>query len=38
MSEYERKLKEGKDGEKAFVLGLETVKEQLNGASGMFPP
>lgn len=36
MSEYERKLKEGKEGQKAFDLGLVAVKEQLNGTSGMF--
>lgn len=36
MSEYERKLKEGKEGQKAFDLGLVAIKEQLNGTSGMF--
>ncbi len=36
MSEYEQKLKEGKEGQKAFDLGLVAVKEQLNGTSGMF--
>lgn len=36
MSEYEQKLKEGKEGQKAFDLGLVAVKEQLDGTSGMF--
>lgn len=36
ISEYERKLKEGKEGQKAFDLGLVAIKEQLNGTSGMF--
>lgn len=36
MSEYEQKLKEGKEGQKAFDLGLVAVKEQLDGTTGMF--
>lgn len=36
MSLYEQKLKEGKEGQKAFDLGLVAVKEQLDGTSGMF--
>lgn len=36
ISEYERKLKEGKEGQKAFDLGLVAVKEQLDSTAGIF--
>lgn len=36
VTEYEQKLKEGKEGQKAFELGLEAVKVQLEGTSGIF--
>lgn len=36
VTEYEQKLKEGKEGQKGFDLGLEAVKVQLEGTSGIF--
>lgn len=36
VTEYEQKLKEGKEGQKGFGLGLEAVKVQLEGTSGIF--
>lgn len=36
LSEYGRKLKEGKEGQEKFSLGLAAIKEQLNGALGVF--
>lgn len=36
VTEYKQKLKEGKEGQKVFDLGLEAVKVQLEGTSGIF--